>query len=244
MAGNVHDGHRQRMRERIKANGLDGLQDHEVLEYLLFGFIPRRDTNELAHRLLGEFGSLANVLNADVSHLADVSGMTENAALFLSVLPDVFRKYLRDLRTDSIRLSTRGEVSDYLGRYFVGLDEERVYAVALDIHDDLIACELIASGSRAQVDLKPAKIVDFAKKHKAVGVVIAHNHPGGSENPSNDDICLTREIFTLLDMMGYKLHDHLIFNNTEHSYSFEEHGYIKTMTQEITSFKESLWRKN
>lgn len=60
----VHDGHRDRMRKRIEQYGIDSLQDHEVLEYLLYAVVPRKDTNELAHTILDEFGSLGNVFTS------------------------------------------------------------------------------------------------------------------------------------------------------------------------------------
>lgn len=92
-AKRVHDGHRDRMRERIRRSGLSTLQEHEMLEYILYAFVPRKDTNEIAHALIDRFGSFAGVLNADEKRLAEIAGMTENAALFLCNLPDVFRAY-------------------------------------------------------------------------------------------------------------------------------------------------------
>ena len=89
-----HDGHRERVREKIAAAGLDTFQDHEVLEYILFHCIPRKNTNEIGHELIDRFGSFADVLNSDKERLKEVPGMTEIAALFLSVLPDIMRRYL------------------------------------------------------------------------------------------------------------------------------------------------------
>ena len=60
MGSNVHVGHRDRMRERFLLAGPDGFADHELLEMLLYGVIPRGNTNEIAHRLLDEFGSFSN----------------------------------------------------------------------------------------------------------------------------------------------------------------------------------------
>ena len=64
-----HDGHRERLRQRFLENGLDSLQDHEVLELLLFYAVPRRDTKELAWRLLHHFGSLSAVLDLSLIHI-------------------------------------------------------------------------------------------------------------------------------------------------------------------------------
>ncbi|MEG2273811.1 MAG: hypothetical protein RSC44_00605, partial [Clostridia bacterium] len=84
MSVKVHDGHRDRMRKRIVDGGIDCLQSHEILEYILFSFVPRKDTNVIAHALISEFGSLAAVFNADAERLEKVEGVSPNAALFLS----------------------------------------------------------------------------------------------------------------------------------------------------------------
>lgn len=104
----VHDGHRARMRDRIRKGGIGSFQQHEILEYLLFSFVPRKDTNEIAHALIDRFSSLSGVLNASEEDLAKVSGMTQNAALFLATLPDVFRAYVDGVNNDS---SSRQDLS-------------------------------------------------------------------------------------------------------------------------------------
>ena len=76
----VNKGHRQRMRERMMKEGLDGFADHEILELLLFQYIPRKDTNKIAHNLLDKFGGLVNVLNAAPEQLMLVDGVSEVTA--------------------------------------------------------------------------------------------------------------------------------------------------------------------
>ena len=61
----VHDGHRERLKERFRTEGLDGFTEVQVLELLLFYSVPRKDTNEIAHALLEKFGTLAQVLDAN-----------------------------------------------------------------------------------------------------------------------------------------------------------------------------------
>ena len=83
----IHAGHRQRMKERFRREGLDGFSEHEVLELLLMYAIPQRDVNPLAHTLIKRFGSLAGVLEAHESDLTQVPGVGENAALLLTLMP-------------------------------------------------------------------------------------------------------------------------------------------------------------
>ena len=72
----LHSGHRDRMRTRFRiANSIDGFEEHEVLEMLLYNIIPRVNTNETAHRLLSRFGNIRSVLSADVTELCKVEGV-------------------------------------------------------------------------------------------------------------------------------------------------------------------------
>ena len=87
----IHNGHRQRLKDRFRKEGLDHFDEHQVLELLLFYCIPRQDTNPLAHRLMNTFGSVREVLNADRDVLLRVEGMTENAATLLSLVGDLRR---------------------------------------------------------------------------------------------------------------------------------------------------------
>lgn len=238
-----HDGHRDRMRERILSNGISSLQSHEILEFLLYAFIPRKNTNDIAHALIDKFGSLSNVLNARFDALLEVDGMTKNAAVFLSSLSEVFRVYLKEVNTADMDLSGRGITREYLGAKLYGLPYEQVVAVALDVSDKYIALETIAKGDGASVKFEVREIVDFALKHNAVNVVLAHNHPSGRTAPSQADVDLTAEVAYMLDSVGVKLEDHYIFSGSDF-YSFEETGRlarIKNEAQKLTiKFKEGI----
>lgn len=171
------------MRERIRRSGLSTLQEHEMLEYILYAFVPRKDTNEIAHALIDRFGSFAGVLNADEKRLAEIAGMTENAALFLCNLPDVFRAYIDDLDKQKPALKGRGVARTFMGNRLYGVKEEQLHVAALDAHDNLICCRCIAKGSGDAVELSVRAIVDFALNNKASSLLVAHNHPSGNVNP-------------------------------------------------------------
>ena len=85
MQKHEHYGHRSRIRDRVKKEGLDNFQDYQVLEYALSFVIPYKDTNPLAHRLINKFGSLAGVLEADEEQLKEMDGMGEVSSHFLNI---------------------------------------------------------------------------------------------------------------------------------------------------------------
>lgn len=233
----VHDGHRERMRERIRSNGIFSLQPHEILEYLLYAFIPRKDTNGIAHELIAKFGSLSGVFNAERRYLEAIPGMTANAALFLSSLPDVLRFYANDTASDNNRVRGRNSVREMLGNMLFGAREEALYVAAMDKNDGIISMECLGSGLPDRVNVPARSIVDFALRTKAVGIVVAHNHPAGNLFPSSEDVTYTAELIRLLQDLQIELYDHFIFCNGRY-YSFEEQGRIKMLKEEIRSFKE------
>ena len=87
----IHAGHRERIRERLRAAGMNAFSDHEVLELLLTYAIARQDVNPLAHELINTFGSLSAVLDADEKELLRVKGMGKNAALLLTMMPQLMQ---------------------------------------------------------------------------------------------------------------------------------------------------------
>lgn len=237
----VHSGHRQRMRERIIKGGIDSLQQHEILEYLLYAYVPRKDTNALAHELINRFGDLSGVFNASRERLAEVAGMTDNAALFLSVMPDVFRAYLTSLNAPKQSIKGKGAARNYMGNMLYGLKEERVYVAALDAHDNLLGCErLSATGSGDSVELSVRTVVDYALRMNASSVLLAHNHPSGSVLPSQADMDLTFQVLITLAGVSVRLQDHLIFSGSE-CYSFEEDGKIERMRNAKSYLKEGIY---
>lgn len=225
----AHDGHRNRVREKVAQVGIGAFEDHEVLEYILFHFVPMRNTNEIAHALIDTFGSFADVLNTDAEHLNAVPGMTYNAALFLSVLPDILRRYAVSAEKKRVNMSGRRKVRDYLAKEMFGTPVEVVGVLALDAQDGLIRFEKLASGTGDGVDVSVRSIVDFALRTNAVSVVLAHNHPGGLAAPSQQDVGLTGQIAFVLESIGVTLLDHIIFTDTE-SFSFEENGLLADMS--------------
>lgn len=221
----LHDGHRDRLREKILKTGVESLQPHEVLEYLLFGVIPRKDTNAIAHELINTFGSFSAVLNTDIDRLLAVKGMTRNAAIFLNTLPKTLTLYTDDSSKERQNLSGRGKARTFMRSQVYGYGVEVVVIAALDARDNLIRLERMQKGSGISVPLPIRDVVDFALRTNACSILIGHNHPSGDINPSQNDINLTVEISKMLKNIKVELQDHFIFSENKY-YSFEENGYL------------------
>lgn len=205
----IHDGHRQRMKERFYRSGLDGMEDHEVLEMLLYYCIPRRNTNEIAHNLLKEFKSLARVMNATVKELEKVEGMGHNAAVFLTFVRQMDRFFTpKDKDVES--LSSMEKCYLYLTKRLSARKNEAVMLLCLDAKCEVLGCHVISEGSVNSANVSVRKIVDTALSSNATSVMLAHNHPSGVALPSAEDIQTTRRVASALRMVDVILLDHLV----------------------------------
>lgn len=134
MAGSVHGGHRQRMKEEYLAHGLQGVPDHKALELLLFYAIPQGDVNGLAHALMERFGSLSGVLDAPVEELTKVPGVGVHTAILLNLIPAMGGKYLssRSSMEADDRIDTSMAARRLFTPYFFGARNEMIYLACLD----------------------------------------------------------------------------------------------------------------
>lgn len=200
----LHDGHRQRKRERFLKQGADGLADHEVLELLLYYAIPRRDTNELAHRLIQHFGTLDAVFQAPPEALMQVSGIGENAAVLLNLVPAAQRCARRSVSAERILNSV-----ERCGAYFMdlldGQRRELLYQVCLDGKGKVLSCKCLSQGSADMTSLSIRQVVENALLSGAAGVVLGHNHPSGVALPSAEDRAATLQVRDAAMFSLYKI---------------------------------------
>ncbi len=213
---NEHKGHRDRTRQLFLQMGGESLPDHILLEILLYYAVPRRDTNELAHLLLGAFGGIKGVLEADVDELQQVPGIGYNAAVLLKLGLSLFRSYLQDMQSAENVLDCTQKIGDYLVPMFIGKTDESLYLLCFNDRYKLLRCELIAQGIHNAVSINQKKIVERAALSKCSRVVIAHNHPGGVALPSDEDVRSTLQIHSTLKALHIQLVDHIIVSGDDY----------------------------
>lgn len=231
----MHTGHRDRVKDKIINGGLSILSPHEVLEFLLFYAIPRKDTNGLGHRLIEEFGSLSGVLNASYEELMNTEGMTKSAAVLLTAFPELFRQYNLDLLKIKTRLPTPASTLNYLVNLFNGEKEEKVYLICLDNNLNIINCCLINSGTANSVNVMVRQISEAALKNKAVSVILAHNHPSGNVRPSRNDVEFTRFVMLSLSVLEINFYDHYIISGKDY-FSFRLENLLDNIDTKVNNF--------
>ena len=206
---NEHTGHRQRMKERFLDTRFDGYQEHEILEMILYYVYPRIDTNALAHRLLREFDSISAILDAPVDTLVG-AGLTHNAAVFLSMIPDISRIYLDDRNNNKSKIIDFENLGEYFVPKFIGRDEEAMLLLLADAKGKALYTGVVSKGSFTASEAPIRKIVDLAMRYNAATAAIAHNHPSGVALPSMPDINATIDVGNALKLVGVMFVDHII----------------------------------
>lgn len=206
----MHEEHRIRLRKRFITEGLDGFPSHNVLELLLFYSIPRRDTNETAHRLIEKYGSLHAVFDADVDDLTTIEGIGEHSAVLLKLIPQIARRYMEETQQDVKRFNNYRIIGDYFVPRFVGVTSETVYLMLLDASYRLLSCNILFNGSVNSAHIRSRDLIEKALSVRASMAVLAHNHPGGVAIPSASDIETTRLIYDTFRSVDVLLLEHFV----------------------------------
>lgn len=220
----IHNGHRERLRERFRQEGMEHFTEVQALELLLFYVIPRRDTNEIAHNLLNRFGSFAQVLEAPVEQLAAVPGVGTNAATFLSMMMGISRYYDLSRARQNCCLLSNDECGQYLLPMFKGRRNEHVYMLYLDAKCRVLGCNEVGQGSVNFSSVPIRTIVEMALAMNATTVYIAHNHPSGVALPSVEDRACTLRLATALYAVDITLADHFVIAEDDYV-SMLQSGY-------------------
>ena len=214
MADNVHKGHRERLRKKFIEEGIDALNDHQVLEYILFYAIPYRDTNPLAHKLINEYGSLSAVFDAK-PQILKAAGYSDNVIGLIKLIPEISRRYHIDKTQNRSKIVETNRLCEYFEPRFIGRTNEVLYLLLLDSKSKEVFSGIISQGTVKESDVPIRKIIQLAMTYDATAAVIAHNHPGGMALPSLDDIRTTKSVTKALDVVGIELIDHIIVSDDD-----------------------------
>lgn len=203
----THDGHRERLRKKFCEGTLE---DHELLELLLFYSIPRLNTNEIAHELINTCGGLGEVFSSDGERLKKVKGVGENSVVLIRLVSELMRRQAFSLCHTAALLSSQTELYKYLCAIFLGEYEEKAYMVMFGKNGKLLGHELIGDGIYDQSRIGVKKAIKKARSAGAEGVIIAHNHPNGIDRPSSYDISEAEKIEIIFRNAGIKVLDNFL----------------------------------
>ncbi len=205
----VHQGHRQRMKEKLRVHGARIFDTYELLEMLLYYVIPYKDTNPVAKALLQRFGSLDEVLQADKASLLEVDGIGERAADFISVaggitVLDICRTSCGFLCDDYER------VGALLVRSFERSPASSVAVLLLDNSMRMLGIEYIPGEKFGSAGVKPKYFIDAAMRHSASVAIIAYTHPHGPLFPMVSELVTTEIVCRELASVGVEVAEEYI----------------------------------
>lgn len=227
----MHEKHRERLREKALA-GIDTLQDHELLELILFSAKPRVNTNDTAHLLLQTFGSLSGVFSAPAAALEEVNGVGKTTAAFLVALGAVMKKCSHEVEKTPIKIFSLETLRESLIATFKSYDSEVLIVYYLNKNQQIIGKSFIGDHL---IDTVNVDMQDFCSKivhNKPTFVVLAHNHLSGDPRPNKNDVSTTEKLCYLLSLNNVKLLDHIIVSGNK-VYSFFHESLLEDIVRKV-----------
>lgn len=226
---NIHEGHRERIRQEFLQHGFDhNTSPHKILELLLFYCVQRADTNPIAHELIKKYGSVAAVLDAPMEELAAFNGLSERSAVLLKLIMPIAQRYIYDKQEQKPTFQSLDGIGKYaLGR-FLGESKEKVAVICLDARGTMLDFAFLGEGDFDSVGISNRTLAKKVLDCNATAAVICHNHPNGMALPSGSDEEFTKLAAMALCNIGVQLIDHIIIADADFvsMAQSEQYGYI------------------
>jgi DNA repair protein RadC len=216
----------ERPRERLLSQGAQVLSDAELLAIFLRVGVRGKSAVDLARDLIGHFGSLGKLCAAPMTDFAAFPGMGAAKYAQLQAVVELSQRALAETLRENDMLSSPGAVRDWLRLNIGQLPHEVFMVLLLDAQNRLIeACELFR-GTLTQASVYPREVVKLVLAKNAAAVILAHNHPSGTREPSRADEILTQTLKQALALVDVRVLDHFIVAGQLAPISFAERGLL------------------
>ena len=214
-----------RPREKLLSRGAAALSDAELLALLLRSGIQGKNVLQLAQELVDRFGGVAGLLHTPAEALKTVKGLGPAKRAELVAVLELARRALAQQLTQKPLFNTPHAVRDYLQLQLGGLHHEVFAVLFLDSQHRLIALEEMFRGTLTQTSVYPREVVKQALTLNASSVVLAHNHPSGTAQPSRADEALTHTLKAALALVDVRVLDHFVVTASQ-AVSMAELGLV------------------
>jgi DNA repair protein RadC len=221
----IHSGHRAKMRKKLLNFGLASFAPHEIVEMLLYYTTPRKNTNEKAHRLIEQFGSLGALLSAPIEALRE-SDLSDNTIALFKIITECQPFYYASI-AESIIYDNPEKLKRLFLYQFPGKKEEQLLLACFSQKLTLIDNHVysIAVGGNHSTELNMRNMMEIIIRTGTNLIAIAHNHPDGDAEPSKSDIYSTRHMSRAFKAIDATLLDHIIVGAND-AFSLREHNII------------------
>ena len=213
-------------REKLLARGAGALGDAELIALLLRTGTREQGVLQMAQALLDRFGGISGLLHTTAEDLKPVKGLGGPAkrAELIAVLELARRALAQQLKEREV-FSSPGAVKHYLQLHLAAKAHEVFAVLFLDAQNRMLAMEELFRGTLTQTSVYPREVVLRALKHGSAAVVLAHNHPSGTVQPSRADEALTQTLKAALALVDVRVLDHVIVTQGE-ALSMAEQGIL------------------
>ncbi len=230
---NIHAGHRERMFDKLLKDS-SAMPDHELLEILLFYSIPRRNTNDIAHRLIRTFGGLDKVFQAKPEELLAVDGVGKRVVASIILFGQFFNRLDMLKNNKPIKLGVSfAHDRKFVRQYFDDYYSEKAIILLLDSKGNKITELTFDDTTKNSVIFDIQEVTKVFAITKPAFAILAHNHPSGNPEPSDNDDMATTKLLLLCSIHGVTMLDHIIITKTN-AYSYYADGRLQKINE---SFK-------
>lgn len=215
----------ERPREKLLQKGPQALTDAELLAIFLRIGTRGKSAVDLAKDLLDEFGSLRELLNADLQRFCLCRGLGNAKYAQLQAVLEMARRHFVEILERGDALTSPETTSAYLSAQMRGYSYEVFACLFLDNQHRVIEFEELFRGTIDGASVYPREVLKRALYHNAAAMIFAHNHPSGISEPSQADRQITDKLKQALGLIDIRVLDHFIIGDGA-PYSFAEHGLI------------------
>lgn len=236
----IHEGHRARMRAKLREHGARIFDTYELLEMLLYYVVPYKDTNPISKRLLARFGSLDGVLRASEAELAEVDGIGAKAAAFLAAvgrLTDLTA--LRGGDTEPPVFDDFNRAGEFFVDYFDRNKKVNIVLLLLDDCMRLLGVERIPGDNFSSASVHPKHFISAALRYHATIAIIGYTHRGSVAYPYSGDYETCRMLRYELNRLGINLVEQFIVGGNEYNGSSMELRFNSPPTEALRRFLRS-----
>ena len=214
-----------RPRERLIREGATALSDAELLALFLRTGVKGKNAVELARDMMLHFGSLQALFGASLKNFSSIHGLGSAKFAQLQAVMELARRAIEEQLEAGLTLNSPQAVSQYLRMVFGSQAHESFLVLFLDVKNRLIESKEMFRGTLTHTSVYPREVVKEALAKNAASVLLAHNHPSGTPEPSESDLLLTRALVQALALIDVRILDHFIVAGRE-VHSFAEHGQL------------------
>lgn len=215
----------ERPREKLLAQGAGALSDAELLAIFLRVGLPGVSAVDMARSLLREFGGLRALLEVDRDRFCRAPGLGNAKFAQLQAALEMARRHLAETIRLGSALGSPAALRDYLAMQLRHRRREVFCCLYLNNQRCVIAFEELFEGTLNAANVYPREVVQAALYRGAAAVILAHNHPSGSCEPSQADIWITERLVQALQLFDIPVLDHMIIGEGG-TLSFVEHGLL------------------